>query len=64
MKSIRKLYAAQIHLEARINTELGILKMCHSPFIVQLIETYQSNERLYFIMEFIQGGELYALIRK
>ena len=33
-----------------------------SPFIVRLYETFQDTEHLYFLLELVQGGELYTLI--
>jgi protein kinase A len=40
-----------------------LLQMDH-PFIVQALGTFQDAECIYLAMEFMQGGELYTLLRE
>ena len=35
-----------------------------SPFIVTLYYAFQTSEKLYFIMDFLNGGELFYHLRK
>jgi serine/threonine protein kinase len=35
-----------------------------NPFIVDLHYAFQSDEKLYFIMDFLNGGELFYHLRK
>ena len=44
--------------------EKQILSETNHPFIVSLISTYQDPTFVYFLTEFIQGGELFSLIHK
>jgi len=47
------------------NTKLekDILFMCDHPFLVSMDYLFQSQFRLYFVMEFINGGELYKVFQ-
>ena len=45
-------------------TEKNILLKVQSPFIVELKYCFQDFKKLYIVMEFIQGGELFFHIRK
>eukprot|EP00913_Durusdinium_trenchii_P021158 g19881.t1 len=45
------------------NMPLGA-RMCDSPFVVKLYETYNSPEHLYLLLELALGGELYATYNK
>ena len=38
--------------------EIGILQTLDNPYIVDYLETYQDNSKLYLIMENCTGGEL------
>lgn len=50
-------------LEHTLN-ERQILSRLQHPFLVSLIGTFQDPENVYFIMEYIQGGELFSYLRK
>lgn len=41
-----------------------ILEHIESPFIVKLHFAFQTPERLYFVMDFLNGGELFYHLRK
>jgi serine/threonine protein kinase len=47
------------------NTKLekDILFSCDHPFLVGMDYLFQSPERLYFVMPFIKGGELYKIFK-
>ncbi|OMJ83397.1 hypothetical protein SteCoe_15662 [Stentor coeruleus] len=43
--------------------ERNILKQIKSPFIVRLLGTFQDIEHLYMVEEFLQGGDLFRLLK-
>jgi len=34
---------------------------CDHPFLINMDYTYQSDQRIYFVMPFLRGGELYKI---
>ena len=46
-----------------VHNERTLLSTLASPFIVTLKSAFQDRENLYLVEEFVQGGELYSLIR-
>lgn len=44
--------------------EREILEKIKNPFIVDLHYAFQTEEKLYFIMDFLNGGELFWHLRK
>ena len=47
----------------RVRTEREALRECRSPFVVQLLGTYQDRECVYFLLEYAAGGELFERLR-
>ena len=54
-----------IHLkqQAHVQNEKWVLSNCNHPFIVKLYATFQDDQLLYFVMDYVPGGELFTLIR-
>jgi protein kinase A len=46
------------------NDERAMLQAVKHPFLVNLWGTFQDNCNLYMVMDFIEGGELFSLLRK
>lgn len=46
-----------------ITSERDALKSCCHPFIVELYFAFQNDNRFYFVLEFVGGGELYRHIK-
>lgn len=40
------------------------MSLINSPFMVKLHYAFQSHSRLYMVMDFMQGGELFLHLRK
>jgi serine/threonine protein kinase len=44
-------------------SEKQILSNIRNPFIVKYMESFQDNENLYVVMEYVEGGELFKYLR-
>ena len=44
--------------------ERRILKEINSPFVVKLHYAFQNPDKLYFVMDFLNGGEMFTHLRK
>ena len=59
MKKLNKPFIKKNRQEQNIINERILLSKMNYPFLVKLYCCFQDKEYLYFIMEFIQGGELF-----
>ena len=64
MKSLRKDMIEQRNQKIHTKTEREILGEVNSPFIVQLRFAFQTPDKLYMVMDFINGGELFFHLRR
>jgi len=62
LKSISKKHIVTMCLESRVLNEKEILCKVNHPFITKLHNTYKDTQRLYFLLDFCQGGNLDSLI--
>jgi 5'-AMP-activated protein kinase catalytic alpha subunit len=51
-------------LIAHIKREISILRRVRHPNIVQLIEVMATKAKIYFVMEYVRGGELFNKVAK
>ncbi|RCV25185.1 hypothetical protein SETIT_5G145700v2 [Setaria italica] len=49
-------------LTAHIKREIAVLRRVRHPHIVQLYEVMATKLRIYFVMEYVRGGELFARV--
>ena len=59
MKKLEKSFLKQNKQEQHIINERILLSDYDNPFLVKLFCCFQDQGHLYFIMEFVQGGELF-----
>ena len=59
MKKLNKPFIKRNKQEQHTINERILLSKMNNPFLVKLYCCFQDQEHLYFIMEFIQGGELF-----
>jgi serine/threonine protein kinase len=64
IKSIRKDVLLEYDQVNNTKLEKDILFSCDHPFLVGMDYLFQSQLRLYFIMPFVKGGELYKVFQK
>jgi serine/threonine protein kinase len=59
MKCIRKDVVIEHESVESLKVERLILQQVNHPFLIGMDYVFQKAYRIYFIMEFIQGGELF-----
>ena len=64
MKVIKKSSLGKRHQKQRTRVERSILAQIVHPFLVQLNYAFQTEEKLYMVLEFVQGGDFFTLIRR
>ena len=64
MKSIRKDVVIDNDSLENIKLEKLILLQVTNPFIVSMQYVFQRSYRIYFIMEYVQGGELFSQLKQ
>lgn len=64
MKVIKKSELLNEEHKRRALIEKEIMQVCDSPFIVKLHYTFQTPKKLYYILDFVNGGELHTKLLK
>ncbi|KAG9445336.1 hypothetical protein H6P81_016676 [Aristolochia fimbriata] len=64
IKSISKHKVMKSGLVAHIKREIAIMRRLRHPHIVKLYEVLASRSKIYFVMEYVRGGELFAKVAK
>ncbi len=47
-----------------VRSEIDIMKLCHHPNIVRLLDHFENTEYIFIVMEYIVGGTLYEYLKK
>jgi len=63
MKMISKAKVIQYNQQEHIMSEKNILAEMDHPFIIQLMATFKDDQRLYMVLEYCPGGELFTLLQ-
>ncbi|KAL3522507.1 hypothetical protein ACH5RR_015341 [Cinchona calisaya] len=64
IKIIDKEKVLKIGMIAHIKREISILRRVRHPNIVQLFEVMATKSKIYFVMEYVRGGELFNKVAK
>ena len=64
LKMLKKSEVVRLKQVQHVKSEKEILMMIDHPFIVTLVAAFQDEKRLYMLMEFVNGGELFSYLRK
>ena len=64
LKILKKVELIRLKQVDHIKSEINILGAVENPFIVNMVGFFQDDVKLYMVLEFIQGGELFSLLRK
>jgi len=60
----KKKISATSSLMSNIKREISIMRRLNHPHIVKLYEVLASKTKIYFVMELVKGGELFAKVAK
>jgi len=64
LKILKKSEVIRLKQVEHVKAEKQILTMIEHPFIVNLISTFQDEKRLFMLMEYVNGGELFSYLRR
>jgi len=64
MKVLKKHHLLKTNSVGYTITERDILRKMKHPFIIQLHNTFQSQERVGFVMDYVSGGQLFFHLRR
>ncbi|OBZ72827.1 cAMP-dependent protein kinase type 1 [Grifola frondosa] len=64
MKVLNKEKIVHMNQESHTRNEQMVLEAVQHPFVINLWGTFQDSANLYMVMDFIPGGELFALLRR
>merc|ERR1711981_286323 len=64
MKVLKKVEVVRLKQVEHIRNEKNILMTVSHPSIVNLLGTFKDTRNLYFVMEYVSGGELFSHLRK
>jgi len=62
LKAMKKKTILELKQEKQVTNERNILKNVKHPFIVELIASFQDSTRLYLVMEWLVGGDLFSYL--
>jgi len=63
MKVIKKSDTLHKNQQKNVKMERDILASVQNPFVVRLFYTFQNKEYLFWVMEYLNGGDLYSLLK-
>jgi len=63
LKQVKKMHVVKTNQEKSIVMEREVNAQCFHPCIVQFIKTFQDVHSVYFLTEFLGGGDLFQAIR-
>ncbi|GAO48730.1 hypothetical protein G7K_2900-t1 [Saitoella complicata NRRL Y-17804] len=64
IKVLKKQQVVKMKQVEHTNDERSMLQRVKHPFLITLWGTFQDSRNLYMVMDFIEGGELFSLLRK
>jgi len=64
MKTLRKAALVKRNQVAHTGTERTILQNINSPFLVHLAYAFQTADKLYMVIDYMVGGELFNWLKK
>lgn len=62
LKVMHKKEVVEFGQQANIMNEKNVMLQCHHPFVLNLFATYKDEHRLYLLLEYCNGGELFTVL--
>jgi cGMP-dependent protein kinase len=62
LKTLLKSEIVQHKQQANVLNEKNVMMCCNHPFILRLFQTFKDPRKLYMLLEFVQGGELFSVL--
>lgn len=63
LKIMKKSEVIRLKQVEHVRGEVSILAQIEHPFIVNLLSTFQDDKRLFLLLEYVNGGELFSHLR-
>lgn len=63
MKTLRKAALVKRNQLAHTSTERTILQLINNPFLVHLVYAFQTPDKLYMVLDYMAGGELFFWLK-
>ncbi|ODV88548.1 hypothetical protein CANCADRAFT_124337 [Tortispora caseinolytica NRRL Y-17796] len=64
IKVLKKAQVVKMKQVEHTNDERRMLKLVEHPFLIRMWGTFQDSKNLFMVMDYIEGGELFSLLRK
>lgn len=64
VKVLKKAQVVKMKQVEHTNDERRMLQEVKHPFLITLWGTFQDSKNIYMVMDFVEGGELFSLLRK
>ncbi|GMH57331.1 hypothetical protein TrLO_g5936 [Triparma laevis f. longispina] len=64
LKAMKKTEIIRLKQFKHVLSEINVMSVINHPFIVDMIGHFQDESRVYIVLEYVQGGELFTLLRK
>ncbi|CCC66670.1 hypothetical protein NCAS_0A01100 [Naumovozyma castellii] len=64
IKVLKKQQVVRMKQIEHTNDERRMLKLVEHPFLIRMWGTFQDSRNLFMVMDYIEGGELFSLLRK
>ncbi|CAL9047689.1 CBL-interacting protein kinase 6-like [Musa acuminata AAA Group] len=64
IKVVGKEKVIQVGMMEQVKREISVMKMVRHPNIVELYEVMATRSKIYFVMELVRGGELFAKVAR
>ena len=63
IKAMKKKEVSSLHQVKHVNDELKCMRECTGPFIIKMISVFQDHKRLFVVLEYLPGSELFELLK-